>query len=101
MNKNIPYVLTKEERINIVGKGRRAKEDEKFQKRYIKTYAAIDIGSSTRVRLNCKTGEMKHLGRTMKLEDFYQWTEDFDGHWESDKGDVWFSLKMITEGGGM
>ena len=32
MNKNIPYVLTKEERINIVGKGRRAKEDEKFQK---------------------------------------------------------------------
>ena len=100
MIENIPYSFTKETRSQIISPTgqRRKSEDEKYQKEWLRTFAGIDIGKGTGIRVNTSTGELKKLHRVMKEEDFHHWSEDFDGYVPDNK--TYYSLKMITCAGG-
>lgn len=100
MTEDIPYSFTKQTRSQFISPTgqRRKSQDEKYQKQWLKTYVGIDIGKGTGIRVNSQTGKLKKLHRVMKEDDFYCWSEDFDGFCES--SDTFYSLKMITCAGG-
>ncbi len=76
--REIPYVFTKETRKQYISEGRGSRQDEKYQKQYIKTYTNIDLGKNTGFRVNTDTGEISKIHAPLKKERFHVWTEDVE-----------------------
>ena len=100
MIREIPYVFTKKTRKQYISEGRGSRQDEKYQKQYIKTYASVELGKNTGFRVNTDTGEICKVHAPLKQERFHVWTEDFDGGATIEDSFWFFNLKMILEAGG-
>ena len=100
---NIPERITKEWRHNNIGKNTKQNGSEKFQKAFILNNLGIDLSTfdgGKNTRINKRTYEFRNQRVVKDLEDFYDWTEDFDGIKKVNNKITYWNLKIIPNAGG-
>lgn len=77
----------------------KSNECEKYQKTLIKNIIGTDL-YNTKIRLNLCSYEIMKINNLNKRNDYFEWSEDFDGYYKINDNKCYFNLKFVCDSGG-
>lgn len=76
-------------------------ECEKYQLKQYNCMTGVNFVKSGGTRINLETLEMKKIRHPLKLNNGFEWTEDFDGYYEiKNNTEFYINLKFVCDNGG-